>query len=95
MTGKSMVTSFVISIMITVSEMVNLETPAKNEAAPISAIAPGSIQEWYAFLSPYLSPRVKIGFIFGQKTLATHRNSNILQTIVQDFLQSFFHTMPQ
>ena len=45
MTGKSIVTSFVISIIITVSEMVNLETPAKNEAAPISAIAPGSIHE--------------------------------------------------
>ena len=45
MTGKSIVTSFVISIIITVNEIVNLETPAKNEAAPISAIAPGSIHE--------------------------------------------------
>ena len=29
--------------MITVSDMVSLETPPKNEAAPIRAKAPGSI----------------------------------------------------
>ena len=45
MTGKSIVTSFVISIIITVSDIVNRETPAKNDAAPIRAIAPGSIHE--------------------------------------------------
>ena len=30
--------------MMTVSDMVSLETPPKNDAAPISARAPGSIQ---------------------------------------------------
>lgn len=29
--------------MMTVSDMVSLDTPPKNEAAPISAMAPGSI----------------------------------------------------
>ena len=33
---------------MTVKEIVNRETPAKNDAAPIRAIAPGSIQEWNA-----------------------------------------------
>ena len=31
--------------MMTVRDMVNLDTPPKNEAAPIKAIAPGSIQD--------------------------------------------------
>ena len=76
--------------------MVNLDTPAKNEAAPISAIAPGSIHEWYAFLSPYLSPE-KSSYIlpwnYNRLFFGTHRNSNIHQTRAQDFLQSSVHTM--
>ena len=33
----------IIHTMITVSDIVSLETPPKNEAAPIRAKAPGSI----------------------------------------------------
>ena len=38
--------SFVSSIMMTVSEMVRRETPAKSAAAPRNANAPGSMALW-------------------------------------------------
>jgi len=39
--------SFVISTIITVSDIVNRVTPAKNETEPSKAKAPGSIQAQY------------------------------------------------
>ena len=47
--------SFVISTIMTASDMVSLDTPAKNETAPRRANAPGSIQSQVSVLTPKIS----------------------------------------
>ncbi len=44
--------------MITVSDMVSLETPPKNDAAPMRAKAPGSIHAQYGLFSGDITPNM-------------------------------------